>query len=290
MKGRPSANRSSGSDKGVPARSARADRKDGCMSILKEHLTTGLWDGGRCIIRSPRFTRLPEYRDGQVVLMVADLFLPEDDGQVLEGQRFSIGNGWVASDDETEIVGHEDGKKLKLNNNTALGHFVDSLAEVGGEELEKVLIERQKQGQPTTPFHVSLFDGLDVTLEQREKEFKTDSGEQATQRWYDVVEFHGYESTGAAKPAAKKAAKKVVKKAAAKVAADDPTSDGGGLDEAVLERIRQVAREANDYDEFLATCYSDIPEVAEDEAYQAIVDDATETGICAMTWDAMGEG
>ena len=97
------------------------------MSILKEHITSGLWDGGRCIIRSPRFTRLPEYRDGQVVLMVADLYLPEDDGQVLEQQRFSIGNGWIASDDETEIVGHEDGKKLKLNNNTLLGHNVCSM-------------------------------------------------------------------------------------------------------------------------------------------------------------------
>jgi len=266
------------------------------MSILKEHITSGLWDGGRCIIRSPRFTRLPEYRDGQVVLMVADLYLPEDDGQVLEQQRFSIGNGWVASDDETEITGHEDGKKLKLNNNTALGHLTDSLADVGGEELEKVLIERQKAGVPTTPFHVSLFDGLDVTLEQKEKEFKTDSGEQATQRWYDVVEFHGYETTGgangakpakaAAKPATKKVAKKAPSKPAPKAAEDDPTTDGG-LDEAVLERIRQVAREANDYDEFLATCYSDIPEVAEDEAYQAVVDDASETGICAVTWESM---
>ena len=96
----------------------------------------------------------------------------------------------------------------------------------------------------------------------------------------------------AKKKTAKKAAKKVAKKAPskpAKAAADDPTADGG-LDETVLERIRQVAREANDYDEFLATCYSDIPEVAEDEAYQAIVDDASETGICAVTWDAMGEG
>ncbi len=263
------------------------------MSILKEHITSGLWDGGRCIIRSPRFTRLPEYRDGQVVLMVADLYLPEDDGQVLEQQRFSIGNGWVASDDETEIVSHEDGKKLKLNNNTALGHLTDSLADVGGEELEKVLIERQKAGQPTTPFHVSLFDGLDVTLEQKEKEFKTDSGEQATQRWYDVVEFHGYETASngkAAKAATKKATKAVAKKAPSKpaptAAEDDPTTDGG-LDEAVLERIRQVAREANDYDEFLATCYSDIPEVAEDEAYQAVVDDASETGICAVTWESM---
>ena len=266
------------------------------MSILKEHITSGLWDGGRCIIRSPRFTRLPEYRDGQVVLMVADLYLPEDDGQVLEQQRFSIGNGWIASDDETEIVSHEDGKKLKLNNNTALGHLTDSLADVGGEELEKVLIERQKAGQPTTPFHVSLFDGLDVTLEQKEREFTpAGSTETATQRWYDVVEFHGYESTGGgAKPAAKKAAapaaKKVAKKAPskpAKAAADDPTADGG-LDETVLERIRDVARAANDYDEFLATCYSDIPEVAEDEAYQAVVDDASETGICAVTWEAMG--
>ena len=86
----------------------------------------------------------------------------------------------------------------------------------------------------------------------------------------------------------KKVAKKAPSKPAPKAAADDPTGDAGGLDEAVLEKIRDVAREANDYDEFLATCYSDIPEVAEDEAYQAVVDDASETGICAVTWEAMG--
>ena len=262
------------------------------MSILKEHITSGLWDGGRCIIRSPRFTRLPEYNDGQTVVLLTDMFLPDDDGQVLESQKFTIGEGWIASDDETEIVGHEDGKKLKLNNASGLGHLVDSLADVGGEELEKVLIERQKAGTPTTPFHVSLFDGLDITVVQKEKDFVGRDGNPGHQRWYDVVEFHGYESSGAkpAKAATKKATKAVAKKApskpAPKAAEDDPTTDGG-LDEAVLERIRAVAREANDYDEFLATCYSDIPEVAEDEAYQAVVDDASETGICAVTWESM---
>lgn len=252
------------------------------MSILKEQLTSGLWDGGRCIFRNPRFTRLPEYMDGQRVLMVADLYLPEEDGQVLEQQRFSIGAGWIASDDETEITAHEDGKKLKLNNGTGLGRFVDTLAEVGGDELENVLVERQKAGGVVSPFHVSLYDGLDVVVEGRENTFKAADGSEGTQRWFAATEFNGYESKGAkpAKAAAKKSASKPVKKAASKPAAkpaeENPTD---GVNEAVVEAIREVARNSEDYDTFMATCYADITEVAEDEAYQALVDDASETGI-----------
>lgn len=257
------------------------------MSILKEQLTSGLWDGGRCIIRNPRFTRLPEYMDGQRVIMVADLYLPDEDGQTLEQQRFSIGQGWIASDDETEITGHEDGKKLKLNNGTGLGRFVDSLAEAGGDELENVLVERQKAGATVSPFHVSLYDGLDVVVEGHEQTFKGADGSEGTQRWFAVTEYNGYETAGAgagggakpAKAAAKKATKAVAKKAASKPAAKPEVNPTDGIDEAVVEMIRAVARGSEDYDEFMATCYADIAEVADDETYQALVDDASETGI-----------
>lgn len=265
------------------------------MGILNEYVGSGLWDGGRAIFRNPTFTRLPDYRDGQVVLFTADLYLPEEDGQVLEGQRFSMGNGWVASDDGTEIVAHEDGKKMKLNDSTGLGLFVNSLGQM--EALDDVLVARVKAGDPgVTPFHVGLYDGLDVTMEQHTREFTTGEGEKATQRYYVVTEFHGYEGGAAdkgsgakpAKAAAKKATKAVAKKAAAKPApVEEPVE--AGIDDAVIAKITEVAMAANDYDEFVANCYADITEVAEDEVYQKLVEDQGEDGIWGQVvaaWEA----
>ena len=275
------------------------------MGILNEYVGSGLWDGGRAIFRNPTFTRLPDYRDGQVVLFTADLYLPDEDGQVLEGQRFSMGNGWVASDDGTEIVAHEDGKKMKLNDSTGLGLFVNSLGQM--EALDEVLVARVKAGDPgVTPFHVGLYDGLDVTMEQHAREFKTGEGEKATQRYYVVTEFHGYEGGAAdkgsgvklakgsgaklAKAAAKKATKAVAKKAAAKPApVEEPVEELAGIDEAVIAKITEVAMAANDYDEFVANCYADITEVAEDEVYQKLVEDQGEDGIWGQVvaaWEA----
>ena len=266
------------------------------MGILDQYVGSGLWDGGRAVFRNPQFTRLPDYRDGQVVLFTADLYLPDEDGQVLEGQRFSMGNGWIASDDGTEITGHEDGKKLKLNDSTGLGLFVNSLGTM--DALDEVLAARVKAGEPgTTPFHVALYDGLDVTMEQHSREFTTSTDEKATQRYYVVTEFHGYEGAGdskpkAAKQTAKKATKAVAKKAASKPAApvveDNPT-DAEELDQAVVDAITAVATEANDYDEFVANCYADVAAVAEDERYQQLVEDQSDEGIWAQVvaaWEA----
>lgn len=265
------------------------------MGLLNEYVGSGLWDGGRCVFRNPQFGRLPDYRDGQVVVFTADLYLPDDDGQVLEGQRFSMGNGWVASDDGTEIVAHEDGKKLKLNDGTGLGHFVNTLGVVEG--LDDVLTARIKNGDPgVTPFHVGLYDGLDVTVEQKSKDM-TINGDQVTQRWYEVVEFHGYEGQGsssngngkaakkAAAPVAKKATKAVAKKAAAKKveepAEDNPTDGVGAVDEKVVAKIIAIANECETFDDFVARSYAEVDEVA-DAPYSEMVEDTSDDGLWAQ--------
>ena len=277
------------------------------MGILNEHLGSGLYEGGHVIFRNPRFTRLPNYMDGQRVLMVADLY-DVDEGETIEDQRFTMGAGWIASDDETEIVGHEDGKKLKLNDKTGLGRFCNSLGQM--DDLDAVLTERLKTGDPgVTPFHVGLYNGLEVTIESRDESFATNEDKEAgkgeksgSQSFFIVTEFHGYEgdaasSKGNAKPAkaaAKKATKAVAKKAAAKPApepepAEEDGVDEAGVDDAVIAKITEVAMAANDYDEFVANCYADITEVAEDEVYQKLVEDQGEDGIWGQVvaaWEA----
>lgn len=273
------------------------------MGILNEHLGSGLYEGGHVIFRNPRFTRLPNYMDGQRVLMVADLY-DVDEGETIEDQRFTMGAGWIASDDETEIVGHEDGKKLKLNDKTGLGRFCNSLGQM--EALDDVLVARVKAGDPgVTPFHVGLYNGLEVTIESHDESFATNEDKEAgkgeksgSQSFFIVTEFHGYEgdaasSKGNAKPAkaaAKKATKAVAKKAAAKPApVEEPVEELAGIDEAVIAKITEVAMAANDYDEFVANCYADITEVAEDEVYQKLVEDQGEDGIWGQVvaaWEA----
>lgn len=270
------------------------------MGVLDQYIGSGLYEGGHVIVRNPRFTRLPNYMDGQRVLMLADLY-DVDEGTTIEDQRFTMGKGWVASDDETEIVGHEEGKKLKLNDKTGLGRFVDSLGTM--DALDEVLAARVKAGDPgVTPFHVGLYDGLEVTIEAHEEKFETDEDKAAgkgeksgNQGFFLATEFHGYEGdnkgSGGAKPAkaaAKKATKAVAKKAAAKPApVEEPVE--AGIDDAVIAKITEVAMAANDYDEFVANCYADITEVAEDEVYQKLVEDQGEDGIWGQVvaaWEA----
>lgn len=271
------------------------------MGILNEHLGSGLYEGGHVIFRNPRFTRLPNYMDGQRVLMVADLY-DVDEGETIEDQRFTMGAGWIASDDQTEIVGHENGKKLKLNDKTGLGRFCNSLGQM--DDLDAVLTERLRTGDPgVTPFHVGLYNGLDVTIESHDESFATNEDKEAgkgeksgSQSFFIVTEFHGYEGGAAdkgsgakpAKAAAKKATKAVAKKAAAKPV-EEPVEELAEIDEAVIAKITEVAMAANDYDEFVANCYADITEVAEDEVYQKLVEDQGEDGIWGQVvaaWEA----
>lgn len=264
---------------------------------INDYVGSGLFEGGRVVFRNPRFTRIPEYRDGQETLLLVDL-LNVDEGEELTDQRFGLGNGWETNDDETEIIEHRDGKKLKFNDSTAIGHFVSSIPKNMVEALEA----KWKAGEEVTPFKVGFYDGLDATISQHSKDLIIDS-DQVTQRWFEIDEFHGYEGDGKkSKGAAKKATAKktTAKKAAApkaeeKVEDSDPASDsdsGWEPSESVLERIVTIAAESENFDEFVANCFADVPEVGEgaDAAnYQALVEDQSDDGIwetAVREWEA----
>lgn len=259
---------------------------------INDYVGSGLFEGGRVIFRNPRFTRIPEYRDGQETLLLVDL-LNVDEGGELTDQRFGLGNGWETNDDETEITEHRDGKKLKFNDSTAIGHFISSIP----KEMVAALEAKWKAGEEVTPFKVGFYDGLDVTISQHSKDLTID-GDQVTQRWFEIDEFHGYEgdakaSKGAGKSAAKKApAKKAAAKKAAPKAQEEPASEDWIPDESVIEKIVGVAAESENFDEFVANCFADIPEVSDgDDAdnYQALVEDQSDDGIwetAVREWEA----
>ena len=57
---------------------------------INDYVGSGLFEGGRVVFRNPRFTRIPEYRDGQETLLLVDL-LNVDEGGELTDQRFGLG-------------------------------------------------------------------------------------------------------------------------------------------------------------------------------------------------------
>lgn len=244
---------------------------------INDYVGSGLWDGGRCVIRNPRFTRIPEYRDGQQVLLLVDI-KDEDEGVELIDQRIGLGNGWIANDDETEITDHEAGKKLKYNDKTAVGRMLKTMP----KEMVAALGERWKKGEEVTPFQVGFWDGLQVTLRSASEDLDID-GDKVTQNWYEFVSFEGYEGStnGTKAKSAKKApAKKAAKKAAAKKSEPvEDDADAADIDPKVVEAIVAQAWEADDFDEFVANCYANVDEVAESEAYQAMVEDDSEDSI-----------
>lgn len=258
-------------------------------------------------MRNPVFRHDPQVEDGQKPSLYCDLYVV-DEGEIIENQRFSIGNGWMESDDGSEVT-REDGGKLQLNENTAAAKLVASLAVLDNFVAE--LGARWEKGDQVRPTQVSFWDGLDVTVEPASREFTPKgSSEVLTQRWYNAVEFHGYEGSGngssakaapapaastttAAKAPAKKAVAKkaVVKKAAAstaasatvEVAAEMPEDAGWVADDAILALIREVADSSEDEDTFIANCLAMIPEVSEVSEYLALVEDVTSEGSIWQT-------
>ena len=258
------------------------------MDFLKEWVGSGLFNGGRVVLRSATFRRDPGYRDGQEPALFVDFF-QVDEQETLEQQRIGIGNGWEEQQEGTRIERADGGKPI-INDNTAAGKFITSL--LGDTDAVKAIEARWAAGDKVTPQDAAFWDGLDVELEQKSRDFKTRDGEDATQRWYDVTKFHGYEGSGSngasatASPApAKKAApakaaakKSSPKKAAASTgpaaAAPEPTpADTFTPDQSVLDAIRAQADVSNDFEEFVVNCYTNVAEVGEREEYQALVDD-----------------
>ena len=251
------------------------------MDFLKEWVGSGLFNGGRVVLRSATFRRDPGYRDGQEPALFVDFF-QVDEQETLEQQRIGIGNGWEEQQEGTRIERADGGKPI-INDNTAAGKFITSL--LGDADAVKAIEARWAAGDKVTPQDAAFWDGLDVELEQKSRDFKTRDGEDATQRWYDVTKFHGYEGSGAASgngaaapPAKKAAAKKsppAKKAAGAKppTAAEAPVEAAFTPDQAVLDAIRAQADVSNDFEEFVVNCYTNVAEVGEREEYQALVDD-----------------
>jgi hypothetical protein len=270
---------------------------------------SGLWEGGRCQFRNPRFTYLPEFDDGQTPLLLVDL--DTEDG-VIEDQRFSLGRRkddgtvrWEASEDGASVA-RVDGEKPKINDRTGLGRVLKSLVELEG--AQDILAAEFQAGRFTDPHHAAFYDGLDVTLEAKSEGFTNrQTNETATQNFYVVTEFHGYDggekaaakpASGAKKATAKKAAASTAKKAAGstKKAASTPAPvEESGPDAAVLAKIREVADTSDDVAQFVARCYDEITEVQDDPAtYGPIVEDVDNPdgiwGQAYAAWEAANAG
>lgn len=261
------------------------------MDFRSEFITSGLFDGGRVILRDPVFRRDPQYRDGQEPALFVSMW-KVDEQEELESQRIGIGNGWTEADDGTEVT-HESGKP-QFNENTAAAKFVGSL--IGFEPAVSWLEAQWKGGNQIRPTNVAFWNGLDVDVKLEKREFTTRDGEKAEQRYFTVTEYHGREgdgggkvaaSTPAATPASAPPAKKAVaKKAAAKKAAAVKPVEVFEPDADVLALITAVAEASENHEEFVAMCLAEVTEVGENEQYLKLVEDTGEGSVWKQVCDA----
>lgn len=244
-------------------------------------LTAGGIDDQWVTIRNPKFECVIDSNDPTQPFLILDLVPDDTELTAFEGQRFGIGANWEESDDGSEVT-RTDGRRPQFHTSSKGGRLLNSFLMNGGAEKAQA---RAKAGTTDTPFQASWWDGIHGRIKENEGSFNDrESGEKVTYRYYTIEETDGWAdgAGGGKKKAAKKAAaKKPAKKAAAKKPEPEPEpepvedepvkSDSGDLEAQVREHC--AATELDSHDEWMMAVYADIPDVGDDEALSALVDD-----------------
>lgn len=252
-------------------------------------LTSGGIDDQWVTVRNVKFACDIESDNPTQPFLYLDLVPDDTDMSPVEGKRFGIGANWAESDDGSEVT-RTDGRRPQFNKSSKAGRLLDSFLANGGTEHAQA---KAKAGDKTTPFQAAWWEGLHIHIKENEASFQSrDTGETVEWTYFTVEETDGWADSGAKKKATKKAAaKKPAKKAAASKPEPEPepeaeaeaepeTSGDADLEAKVREHC--AATELDSHDEWMMAVYADIPEVGDDEAVAALVED--ETAIWADTW------
>lgn len=204
----------------------------------------GLLDNATVTIEKAYFATDAGYLDGEVLLFILEGTSPESDlDENAVRELYSIGNGWDT--DDGQVVSHPTLDGFRSSTNYA-AFFLAALE----TEAEKVL---QKRG---TPDDASIWEGLTFYMERQTIER---GGRVADSEVLVPVKFVGEGSDEAPK---KKATKKTAKKA------------GAGGNKALRAKVKKLAKDYDEHDDFVEAVLDTYPEVEEDEdLYEEVLEE-----------------
>lgn len=263
-------------------------------------LTSGGIDDQWVTLRNVKFACDIEADDPTKPFLVMDLVPDDTDMSPLEAKRFGIGANWAEAEDGSEVT-RTDGRRPQFHKSSKAGRLLDTFLANGGTAHAQA---KAKAGDKSTPFQAAWWEGLHVHIKENDASFENrETGEKVEWTYFSVEDTDGWaDSSGKAKATKKAAAKKPAKKAASKKAAakpdpepevepepetDETTSsdsgDSGGSELEAQVREHCANTDLDSHDEWMMAVYADIPDVGDDEAVAALVDDAG--AIWADTWE-----
>ena len=196
-------------------------------------VSSGLVDKFTATIDAAKFVTDVNYRDGEVPMIQWTLVnIDNDEGVQIDEmtEKWSVGNGWMVVDNGAGVEREDGNKAKKFHKRTKYGMVITAVMKMDGDAL-KVLAER---GSPT---EAAVWEGMRFDFERQEVNGGPEIGT------YEVivpVKFHGVEGD---------------KKAAKKPAAKKTAGNGSGDTAAKIRlevALKKLAKDATDYDEFLA--------------------------------------
>lgn len=224
-------------------------------------VSSGLVDKFTGTIDEAKFLTDLEYRDGEVPLLsLTFVNIENDEGVNIDEltERWSIGNGWDVVDGGKGVEREDGNKNKKFHKRTKYGMMISAIMRLDGT----VLKDLQGRGSPT---EAGVWEGMRFTIERQEVNGGPEIGT------YEVLiptSYHGIEGgSGSAKPA---------KKAAAKKAAASGSDTAARIKAEVA--LKKLAKDADDYDSFLAAAL-DVEGVTDNDELLAKVTD--EDGLYA---------
>jgi len=228
------------------------------MAEWEGEVSTGLLDDADVTIENGYFGTDASYKSGEQLLWILEGESPDSDEPVR--QFYSIGKGWETSDNGETVEGRD-----KFNDQSNYYRFFRAALECDG--VQEVVEDREND-----PAVGALWNGLQFHMERQEIVPDNDN----IKPWWVLlpVSFLGIAGEGKkGKGKSKKDKGKAKGKAKDKPkSADD--ADTKKAAKALRAKIRKLAQEADDHDEFLDAVHDQYPEVTEHEAlYDKVLDE-----------------
>lgn len=167
------------------------------MSEYTSWLTSGIPETFDGTFSSCRFEIPINSVSGNVVL-VADILTDDPDMPTLSQQRFSLGKGWVVTDDGARAQ-REDGRATRIHQSSTLGRLIRSL--INCPDFSSKLAEFSAQlGHTPEPWTTEFWEGLSGHFNTLSESFKNAEGQDATYSYYVIDRFDGWVGRSADSP------------------------------------------------------------------------------------------
>ena len=226
------------------------------MADWEGEVSTGLLDDADVTIENGYFGTDASYQSGDALIWILEGESPDSDEPVR--QFYSIGKGWETSDNGETVEGKD---KFNVLSN----YYMFFRAALDCDGVQEIVEDRAND-----PAVGNLWNGMTFHMERQEIIPENDN----IKPWHVLLPVSFLGVAGGEKKGKSKSKAKDKDKTKVKAKSSDDDDDTKKAAKVLRGKIRKLAKEADDHDEFLDAVHDQFPEVTDHEAlYNKVLDE-----------------